>query len=81
MNTSAVDSGTATIVSLIRVEVIRVADVQQCLRRGMAGVETVSVHPSSVRFWGWIVSPRASMATNWAMRRVRVSARLALLTR
>jgi hypothetical protein len=32
---------------------------------------------ASVRFWGWTVSPRASMATNCSIRRIRVSGRLA----
>ncbi len=36
---------------------------------------------ASVRFWGWTVSPLASMATNCSIRRSRVSARLAVSIR
>jgi hypothetical protein len=37
--------------------------------------------PPRARFCGWIVSPRASISTNWVMRRARVSARLAFAIR
>jgi hypothetical protein len=37
--------------------------------------------PQRVRFCGYTVSPRASIATNWSMRRTRVAGCLAALTR
>jgi hypothetical protein len=37
--------------------------------------------PQRVRFCGYTVSPRASMVTNWSMRRSRVAGNLAALIR
>jgi hypothetical protein len=37
--------------------------------------------PQRVRFWGYTVSPLASIATNWLIRRARVAGSLASLIR
>lgn len=45
------------------------------------GGDWASTQLPRARFCGWIASPRASMSTNWVIRRARVSARLAFAIR